>query len=42
MATIYSITDGKERYDTVRQEMVAKTIKLLKRKGAEQVRVVSC
>jgi hypothetical protein len=41
MTTIYSITDGQERIDTVRQEMVAKTIKLLQRKGAEQVRVIT-
>lgn len=41
MATIYSITaDGQERYDTVRQEMIAKTIKLLQRKGALTIRVI--
>lgn len=41
MSTIYSITaDGQERYDTVRQEMIAKTIKLLQRKGALTIRVI--
>lgn len=41
MATIYSITaDGQERYDTVRQEVVAKTIKILQRKGALTIRVI--
>ena len=40
MATIYSITDGRERYDSVRQEVVAKTIKTLQRKGALNVRVI--
>jgi len=33
--------DGQERLDTVRQEVVAKTIKLLQRKGALQIRVVN-
>jgi len=41
MTTIYSITaDGKERYDSVRPEMVAKTIKILQRKGALNIKVV--
>jgi hypothetical protein len=42
MTTIYSINaDGQERYDSVRPELVAKTIKLLKNKGWFNVRVVS-
>lgn len=41
MPTIYSIDgDGRERCDSVRPEMVAKTIKILKRKGQLQVRVL--
>lgn len=41
MATIYSIdANGQERYDTVSQERVAKTIKILQNKGALQVRVI--
>ena len=40
MTTIYSRNaDGQERYDTIRPEMVAKTIKILQRKSVE-VRVV--
>jgi hypothetical protein len=42
MTTIYSINaEGQERYDSVRPEMVAKTIKLLQRKGWRNARVVS-
>lgn len=42
MTTIYSMTaDGQERYDSVRQEMVAKTIKLLQRKGSLNIKVIS-
>lgn len=41
MATIYSKTaDGQERYDTVRQEMVGKTINILKRKKHLNIRVI--
>lgn len=41
MTTIYSINaDGQERYDTVRPEMIGKTINLLKRQGWLNVRVV--
>jgi hypothetical protein len=42
MTTIYSINaNGQERYDSVRPEVVAKTIKLLQNKGWLNVRVVS-
>jgi len=41
MTTIYSITaDSQERYDSVRPELVAKTIKILQRKGALNIKVV--
>ncbi len=41
MKTIYSINaDGQERYDTVRPEMVAKTIKILQRRGQLNIRVI--
>jgi len=41
MTTIYSINaDGQERYDTVRPSEVAKTIKLLQRKGQLKIKVV--
>lgn len=41
MPTIYSINaDGVERYDTVRQSEVAKTIKILQRKGQLKIKVV--
>jgi len=41
MKTIYAINaDGQERYDTIRPEMIAKTIKLLKRQGWLNIRVV--
>jgi hypothetical protein len=41
MKTIYSISsDGQERYDTVRPEMVAKTIKILQRRGQLNIKVV--
>ena len=40
--TIYSINaDGQERYDSVRPEMIAKTIKMLQRKGQLQIRVIN-
>ena len=39
--TIYSINaDYQERYDTVRSEMIAKTIKLLQRKGYLNIKVI--
>jgi hypothetical protein len=42
MTTIYSINaDGRERYDTVRKEMVAKTIKILQRRGQLQIKVIN-
>ena len=42
MTTIYSINaDGQERYDSVRPEMIAKTIKMLQRKGQLQIRVIN-
>jgi ribosomal protein S19 len=40
MTTIYATRDTQERYDTVRPEMVGKQIKLLKRQGWGNVRVV--
>ena len=41
MTTIYSINaNGQERYDTVRPEMVGKTINILKRKGQLQIKVI--
>lgn len=42
MNTIYSISaDGQERYDTVRSSEVAKTIKILQRKGQLNIKVIS-
>lgn len=42
MTTIYSISpDGQLRYDTVRPEKIAETIKRLKNQGQLQVRVVN-
>lgn len=41
MPTIYSKdADGRERYDTVRQERVAEVIKRLKNAGALEVKVI--
>ncbi len=41
MKTIYSINaDGQPRYDSVRPEMVARTIKILQRKGQLNIRVI--
>jgi len=41
MTTIYSIdADGRERYDSVRQSEVGKTINILKRKGQLRVSVI--
>jgi len=41
MLTIYSINaDGQPRYDTVRQEVVAKTIKILQRRGQLNICVI--
>ena len=41
MTTLYSINmDGQERYDSVRPEMVGKTMRILERKGALNVRVI--
>ena len=41
MKTIYSInSDGQERYDTVRPETVAKTIKILQRRGQLNIKVL--
>jgi len=41
MKTIYSINaDGIERYDTVRAEMVGKTIKILQKRGQLNIKVV--
>ena len=41
MPTIYSRdADGRERYDTVRQERVAEIIKRRKREGCLEVRVM--
>jgi len=41
MTTIYAINaDGYETYKTVRSEMIAKTIKMLKRQGWLNIRVV--
>ena len=40
MTTIYSINaDGQERYDTVRESEVGKTINILKRKGQLKIKV---
>jgi len=40
--TIYSISpDRGERYDTIRPEKVAETIKRLKNKGALNIKVIS-
>jgi len=42
MTTIYSINaDGQLRYDTVRQEMIAKTIKILQRKSQLNIKVIN-
>lgn len=42
MNTIYSISaDGQERYDSVRPEMIAKTIKILQRKGQLNIKVIN-
>jgi hypothetical protein len=39
--TIHSISpDRQERYDTVRPEMIAKTIKILQRKGQLNIKVL--
>lgn len=39
--TIYSISpDGQERMDTVRAEVIAKTIKILQRKGYLNIKVI--
>lgn len=39
--TIYSMSpDRAERYDTVRPEMVAKTIKILQRRGQLNIKVL--
>jgi hypothetical protein len=41
MTTIYSINaNGQERYDSVRPEVVGKTIKQLRRQGWWNVRVI--
>jgi hypothetical protein len=41
MTTIYSISpDRQERYDTVRPELVAKTIKILQRRGQLNIKVL--
>jgi hypothetical protein len=41
MTTIYSTNmDGQERYDSVRPEVVAKTIKILQRRGALNIKVI--
>jgi hypothetical protein len=41
MTTIYAInSDGQERYDSVRPEMVGKTIAILKRQGWLNIRVL--
>jgi hypothetical protein len=40
MTTIYATRDTQERYDTVRPEMVGKTIKQLRRQGWGNVRVI--
>lgn len=41
MKTIYSINaDGQEQYDTVRESEIAKTIKILQRKGQFRIRVI--
>lgn len=42
MTTIYSINaDGQERYDSVKSEMIAKTIKILQRKGQLNIKVIN-
>lgn len=41
MKTIYSRNaDGQERYDTVHPNNVAKTIKILQRKGQYDIKVI--
>lgn len=41
MLTIYSVNaDRQERYDTVRESEIAKTIKKLKQKGQLQIKVI--
>lgn len=41
MPTIHSISpDGQERYDTVHEDNVAKTIKLLQRQGQLKIKVI--
>lgn len=43
MATIYSVdTDGRERYDTVRNCRVGEVIKRLYKQGKIKVQVIKC
>lgn len=40
MTTVYAIRDGQVRYDTIERSQVAKRIKILRREGWSDVRVI--